>query len=404
LVARVDLTRPMRQALRKLFLLAIPAATLTLVLCVLAIEAWVRLSWDHTRGTPGFYLSDPDRGQRLAAGYNGWFAGVPVQINRLGFRDARDYRLEKSPGTFRIVVLGDSVTFGHGAMFETTYPYLLEQHLRSWRPDVGWEVWNLGVPGYNTRQELEYLREIGPTFRPDLVIVGFFPNDFTGNEPASPSTIRRILSAVHQVTQRHLYSYEFFKRLYLTARWRLFTDAADRQRLEHLAAEGELLAQRTTEEQRLTDVDYFDDAEVATFKCPGVPQVDPHSTGELREQIRTGAPRVAPWLAAVRELQQLHRTGEYRIAFFVNMAPERCLDQDRFYNAGTLADDDVLREVLGEGTPVASSARAFLHYRPSQMPGAYGHSMGNANRVKADVLFDFLRANVLPSALAARSQ
>lgn len=44
------------------------------------------------------------------------------------------------------------------------------------------------------------------------------------------------------------------------------------------------------------------------------------------------------------------------------------------------------------GTPVASTTRAFLHYRPSQMPGASGHSWGNANRVKADALFAYLKA------------
>jgi hypothetical protein len=390
----------MRQVLRKLIVLALPAATLTLALSVLAIEVWVRWSWDHTRGTPGFYLADPDRGQRLAAGYDGWFAGVPVRINRLGFRDPREYDVEKAPGTFRILVLGDSVTFGHGTTFDMTYPYLLEQRLKAWRPDVKWEVWNLGVPGYNTRQELEYLRAVGPTYRPDLVIVGFFPNDFTGNEPPSPSALTRTVSAVHERAQRHFYSYEFFKRLYLTARWRLFTDAVDRQRLEHLAAEGDLLSQQAPEEHGLTDVDYFDQAAVETFTCTGVPQVDPRSTGELREEIRNNAPRVAAWLAAVRELQELNRSGAYRIAFFINMAPEMCRDQDRFYNAGSLADDSALREVLGDGTKVASSTRAFLHYRPSQVPGANGHSLGNANRVKADVLFEFLRTDVLPSAVA----
>jgi hypothetical protein len=61
-----------------------------------------------------------------------------------------------------------------------------------------------------------------------------------------------------------------------------------------------------------------------------------------------------------------------------------------------------LRKILGNGTPVGSSVRAYLPYRPSQMPGAAGHSSGNANRVKADALFDFLSAEILPQALAER--
>jgi len=59
-----------------------------------------------------------------------------------------------------------------------------------------WEVWNLGVPGYNTRQELDLLRRVGPSHAPDLVIVGFYANDLAGNEvrPA-PSWSRRVGSA-----------------------------------------------------------------------------------------------------------------------------------------------------------------------------------------------------------------
>ena len=83
------------------------------------------------RGEPGFFLTDAVRGQRLAPGYDGWFAGVPVRINSSAFAIRREYPLDKPPGTFRILVLGDSVTFGHGTLADTTYPYLLEQRLRA---------------------------------------------------------------------------------------------------------------------------------------------------------------------------------------------------------------------------------------------------------------------------------
>ncbi len=145
---------------------ALVATLIGVLVCTAAVEVWVRARWDERRGTPGFYVSDAALGQRLRAGYNGWFAGVPVRINNLGFRDPRDYELKKPAGTFRILVFGDSVTFGHGAVYETTYPYLLEGKLEAWRPDVRWEVWNLGVPGYNTGQELAYLREVRCALRP----------------------------------------------------------------------------------------------------------------------------------------------------------------------------------------------------------------------------------------------
>jgi hypothetical protein len=392
----------MASTIRKLLFLALPSILVSGLASLLLIEAWVRISWDDKRGTPGFYESDPVRGQRLASGYRGWFAGVPVRTNALGFRDDREYALEKQPGTFRILVLGDSVTFGHGTLQETTYPFLLEQRLKGWRPDVRWEVWNLGVPGYNTGQELEYLREVGESYKPDLVIVGFYPNDFTNNEVnARPSLVRRAVSAAQRTVQRRLYSYELYKRVVLTARWRLLTNADDRRRMRHLSDEQALLGRLDTiaqpEQQQLTDPDYFDDQQVRDFICPGEPsQTDPTGAREMRAAIQDPNSSMAPWVEAVRGFQQLNREGKYRVTFFINMAPKTCAGDDRFYDAGSLDDDDLLLEVLGADSPVASSTRAFLHYRPSQMPGAAGHAFGNANRVKADVIFEFLRGKVLP--------
>jgi hypothetical protein len=385
---------------RKLILVTIPASFTAVLIAMLGIEVWVRTTWDHQRGTPGFFLSDASRGQRLAAGYDGWFAGVPVRTNSLGFRDPREYAIDKPPGTFRVIVIGDSVTFGHGAVYEATYPFLLEQRLQRWRSDVRWEVWNLGVPGYNTRQELTLLKEIGPRIQPDLVVVGFYPNDLTGNESAGePNFMRRAASAVIRAVQQHLYSFEFYKRAYLTAKWNLASDDDDRQRLQHLAIESDLLSAAGSvadhPDQALSDPEYFDDQQVRDFVCIGVPRVDPNSPGELRGRIEARVSELAPWLDAVRELQQLARAGTYRVVFFVNAAPEICRGQDRFYDGGSLADDAAVVDVLNDGTPAVSSARAFLHYRPSQMPFANGHSIGNSNRVKADVLFDFLRQSVL---------
>ena len=84
----------MASGIRKTLGIALPAAAIAAILSMALIEAWVRLRWDDRRGTPGFYVSDPLLGQRLSPGYRGWFAGVPVEINSLGFRDSRDYALE----------------------------------------------------------------------------------------------------------------------------------------------------------------------------------------------------------------------------------------------------------------------------------------------------------------------
>lgn len=387
--------------IRKLLLFTVPAMLIALVVSMTAIEAWVRLRWDERRGTPGFYISDPELGQRLSPGYNGWFAGVPVQINALGFRDWREYALEKKPGTFRILVLGDSVTFGHGALSDTTYPYLLEQRLKQWRPDINWEVWNLGVPGYNTTQELKYLQRVGPSYRPDLVIVGFYENDLSDNEVSTEPTLpRRIASGVQRGMQRWLYSYELYKRILLTVRWQWLASTPDRGRIEGLAADEALLsppADRSGEAaQRLSDAERFDDA--AAFVCP---EVDRNPNRDrLTNHLNDGNASIAAWKRSVAELQRLHRERVYNIAFFVNMAPNVCPGADRFFDGGAIEDESAVKAILGNATPVTGSVAAYLPYRPSQMPGASGHSYGNANRVKADALFDFLSTEVLPPALA----
>lgn len=367
---------------------------------MIAVEAWVRWRWDERRGVPGFYISDPELGQRLAPGYHGWFAGVPVHINALGFRDAREYSLDKPANTFRILVLGDSVTFGHGALEDTTYPYLLEQRLKQWRPEVNWQVWNLGVPGYNTRQELAYLERVGPRYKPDLVIIGFFENDLTDNDVPTEATFRRrIGSSVQGVMQRWLYSYELYKRILLTLRWQWLTTSPDRRRIEALAVDEALTSKPSDRLNdaalRLTDVEPLGDA--TTFRCRE--RNDNPNRDRLATHLVADNPSIVAWRAAVSELQRLHRDGVYRIAFFINMAPNTCPGEDRFYAGDAAEDEAALRAILGNGTPVGSSFRAFLPYHPSQMPLASGHSVGNSNRVKADALFEFVTtAGLVPDA------
>lgn len=96
----------------------------------------------------------------------------------------------------------------------------------------------------------------------------------------------------------------------------------------------------------------------------------------------------------MRGLQQLHAAGVYRIGFFLNIAPDICEGMDRFYDAGAVAWSDAIEEQLARQTPAVSTVHEFLHYRPSQMPLADAHSIGNSNRVKADVLFRFVKQQV----------
>jgi hypothetical protein len=389
----------------RLLTVSVPALAVAVLAAALVAEVWVRASWDVRNGQPGFFLSDAVRGQRLAAGYDGWFAGVKVHTNSLELRDPREYDLAKGPNTFRILVLGDSVTFGHGSVYEHTYPYLAEQRLKAWRPDVDWQIWNAAVPGYNTSQELAQLLEVGDRFKPDLVVVGFFDNDLADNRPIqSPGRLRAAAFQLLSVARRHLYSLELYKRIYLTLAWRLSRSNDYRLRLEHLGTEEALLANSDTsrsDDQRLTSYERLSDETVRGVNCVYGMKSNPDTVRAIQRD-----PGFAAWVDAVRGFQRLARDGRYRVVFLVNDAPPTCHDTpatDLFYDGGSRAVDELYVQILGEGTPVVSSYDAFLHMRPSQMPNASGHSIGNSNAVKADVLFEFLRDRILPPLLAEAS-
>lgn len=389
---------PRKRVSTKLLLLTLPSIVLFGLVLATAVEVWVRVAWNPRRGSPGLFLSDPVRGQRLTANYNGWFAGVPTRINNLGFRDDRDYDVRKAPNTFRILVLGDSVTFGHGSVH--TYPRLLEDALRAWRPQVDWQVWNAGVPGYNTSQELAHLLDVGPFFQPNLVIVGFYENDLIDNRPIhAPGLSARVSSRVLSWVQRHVYSFEFYKRLGLQAAWVTSGNDAYRQRLEHLGTEVALLGNvdhmHALKEQQLTPYERLSDQQVDRLHCLDVEHPEATLLTDVQQQRGW-----SDWVDAVRGFQQLHKQGRYRIVFFLQLVAPKCPDGDFFFDGGgTRRFNDFLMAIIADGLPAVSTLDAFLHRRPSQMPGARQHAIGNANMTKAEVLFDYLRSSVLPPLL-----
>jgi hypothetical protein len=381
---------------RKILAITLPVSLASVVLATTVIEIGVRAAWNPRNGRPGFFLNDAVRGLRLAPGYDGWFAGVPVHINQLELRDTREYDLAKRANTFRILVLGDSVTFGHGSVH--TYPELLEQRLNHWRPDVDWQVWNAAVPGYNTSQELAHLLEVGDRFQPDLVIVGFFENDLIENHPVPhPGPLGFASARVISFLRQHVYSLELYRKVYLTLRWRLSGSDAYRQRLDQVNSSDELLMRSQSAdapEQRLTPYLRLTDEDVAQVSCYYGMKPNPAVIRAMEQD-----PGFPAWTDAVQAFQQLNREGRFRVVFFANDVPPACPDGDVFYDGGSKAVDALFMRILGDGTPAVSSFDAFLHVHPSQMPNATAHAVGNANDVKAEVLFTFLRDRILPPLL-----
>lgn len=103
-------------------------------------------------------------------------AGVRYRVNSLGFR-GREYAPEPPEGAFRVVLLGDSVTFGWGVEGEDTFAEVLERRLAARDPTRTWEVCNLAIPGYESSHQFYRWQTLGKTLKPDLVLVIFNQND-----------------------------------------------------------------------------------------------------------------------------------------------------------------------------------------------------------------------------------
>ncbi|MGC2112244.1 MAG: SGNH/GDSL hydrolase family protein [Candidatus Korobacteraceae bacterium] len=160
----------------------------TLLLVALLLECALRLAFYHSKDfsmemwkyAVQLKREVPDPNLRFTHKPNGhaFLMGQDVTINSHGLRDY-EYSLEKPPGVYRILILGDSTTFGWGVAMTDTAAKILErelnaQHIPGYQR---FEVINAGVGNYDTVQEVTYYKTRGRDFHPDLVVLGYFIND-----------------------------------------------------------------------------------------------------------------------------------------------------------------------------------------------------------------------------------
>ena len=98
-----------------------------------------------------------------------------LRTNNLGFR-GDDISLEKPDNTYRILFLGDSMTFGWGVEDRQTFPARLQEYLHGLDLGLKFEVINAGfTDGYSPDSYYAFLRDRGLKLEPDLIILTFFP-------------------------------------------------------------------------------------------------------------------------------------------------------------------------------------------------------------------------------------
>lgn len=96
------------------------------------------------------------------------------RISSQGLRD-REYAIPKPKKVWRILVLGDSITFGLGVRPDCTFVKILETRLRAKYRNI--EVINASVMGYTAYNEVQFYIHKGRLFQPDIVVIALCLND-----------------------------------------------------------------------------------------------------------------------------------------------------------------------------------------------------------------------------------
>ena len=190
------------------------------LLVLVAIELATRATLPHISSLDLFVSTPQQRMQVADAKQSSIFEGDPLLLWRLkpnlknavwdftvlstnseGLR--ADYPTRSKPdGTFRIVCLGDSVTFGYRVPVAwpdrptqvdpswLPFPMLLEKELRTANPGRRIEVFPMAVPGYTSHQGLAWLKRDIDSLKPDMVITSFGWNDASYSAAADRDAIR----------------------------------------------------------------------------------------------------------------------------------------------------------------------------------------------------------------------
>ena len=126
------------------------------------------------------YVPDPLLVFRLPPHTQKTYQGVMISTNALGFRDREIER--KQDGELRILLLGDSITFGYGVSDEETYGRKLESILASGlvgRSEPSMPEWADSIPF----RKLRFSRIRPSAIDPDVVSLLYLPNDIDSNIP-----------------------------------------------------------------------------------------------------------------------------------------------------------------------------------------------------------------------------
>ncbi len=150
---------------------------------------------------------------------------ISIKTNSLGLRSAE--LPAKKDRDYRILVLGDSITFADQVNSPQIYTSILEEYLnkkmRGKNISKNIQVINAGIGGTGSQTQLTLLTELFPIVKPDMVIFQLYLND------AHPSFMMEVAKKPEVVKKSRLLSklYALYVDYLAQAEYKTFTDKKD---------------------------------------------------------------------------------------------------------------------------------------------------------------------------------
>jgi lysophospholipase L1-like esterase len=157
---------------------------------------FLRTNLDVFPGTEHFFEPDPKLFWRMKANLKNVQASERLPHAEYRFSvstDAQGRRAKPQPKfvRHRVLFLGDSCTFGIPVNDDESFPALVQERME------GVESINAGVPGYSAFQGRLALEGLGPSFRPEAVVITFWPNDRSVWDHLSDAEHEELIAAEH---------------------------------------------------------------------------------------------------------------------------------------------------------------------------------------------------------------
>jgi hypothetical protein len=154
--------------------------SITSLVCLLALEATVRIVEPKNVFRENFERLDPVFHHRFVPNASGWSKSrefkVSFSINAIGLRD-REISRNKAEGTKRVLMLGDSFTEGQGVEAKDAFPARVQALVDAAGLSTRWEVLNAGEQSYSPLLEYLLLEKQLIDLEPDLVILNLDLSD-----------------------------------------------------------------------------------------------------------------------------------------------------------------------------------------------------------------------------------